>query len=298
MGHISAKLGEVDLPLSTVSDYWSLLKPRVMSLVLFTGVVGFLRAPGSHSIFEGFIILLSIALSSGGSGALNMAFECDIDARMVRTRLRPIPMGRILISEACAFGLILCIGGGIILGLTTHWIAAFLLWGTSFYYSVIYTLWLKPHTSQSIVIGGLAGAMPPLIAWVAHTGSVVLEPIFMVVLIFLWTPPHFWALALLKKEDYAQANIPMLPNIAGIKFTKQMIFIYTIVLVGTSFMSIVCGWTGCFYGIVSGSLGVIFIVGSLKLLREDGVQSAKKLFGFSIVYLFGIFMALLMDGYI
>ena len=298
MTYSSEKLTEIEIPFSTVGDYYTLLKPRVMSLVLFTAFVGLLRAPGAHSVFEGFVILLSIALSSGGSGALNMAFEREVDARMSRTRLRPLPMGRIVFSEACAYGLILCVGGGIILGLTTNWFAAFLLWGTSFYYSIIYTLWLKPHTSQSIVIGGLAGAMPPLIAWSAHTGTMAFEPLFMVALIFFWTPPHFWALALLKKEDYACADIPMLPNVAGIFVTKRMIFIYTILVVLISFVPILCGWTGFLYGIIAGVLGGVFMMGSLKLYRENGIQSAKKLFGFSIIYLFGIFIGLLLDMYI
>lgn len=298
MSQVSVKFSPSDLSLSTVYDYVNLLKPRVMSLVLFTACVGLLRAPGECSLFEGFVILLSIAMSSGGSGALNMAFECDVDARMSRTRLRPLPMGRILFSEACAYGLILCAGGGIILGLATHWFAAFLLWGTSFYYSIIYTVWLKPYTSQSIVIGGLAGAMPPLIAWVAHTGRVEIEPLYMVAFIFLWTPPHFWALALLKQEDYAKARLPMLPNVAGIAATKRMIFIYTVLVVFMSFVPLMYGWTGVFYGVSAALAGSVFITSSFRLLRENGIKNAKKLFGISIFYLFGIFLALLIDKYI
>jgi heme o synthase len=281
-----------------VEDYIALLKPRVMSLVVFTAFVGLWLAPsGLHPVVAA-IAILAIALGAGASGALNMWYDSDIDAVMSRTANRPIPAGRIERDHALALGLVLSGFSVALLGLATNWLAAGLLAFTIFFYAVIYTAWLKRSTPQNIVIGGAAGAFPPMVAWAAATGAVSLESIVLFAIIFLWTPPHFWALALYKQGDYGAAGIPMLPNVAGERATKLQIFGYSVVLVATSLVPVAIGMSGWLYGAVAAATGAWFLVLAGRLLPLAGVgmkKVARSLFGYSLSYLFVIFLALLAD---
>ena len=282
-----------------VEDYVALLKPRVMSLVVFTAIIGLLLAPGGINPAIGVIAILCIAVGAGGSGALNMWYDADIDAVMSRTRNRPIPSGRVSRGEALAVGLI-CSGFSVaILGLATNWVAAALLAFTIVFYAVIYTMWLKRATPQNIVIGGAAGAFPPMIGWAAVTGDVSLPSIVLFLIIFLWTPPHFWALALYKQGDYGAAGIPMLPNVAGEAATKQQILIYSGILVATSFVPNVIHMSGWLYGAIAFASGASFLYLAWKLYRSpDGLSMkkiARSLFTYSLGYLFVIFLALITD---
>jgi protoheme IX farnesyltransferase len=283
-----------------VEDYWALLKPRVMSLVVFTALVGIVRAPGEIHPVIGFVALVCIAIGAGAAGALNMWWDADIDARMDRTRGRPIPAGRIAPGEAMVFGLLLSGASVLMLGLLVGFLAGALLAFTIFFYAVIYSMWLKRATPQNIVIGGAAGALPPVIGWAAVTGTVALEPLLLFALIFIWTPPHFWALALLKKRDYERAGIPMLPNVAGDDETRRQILLYSIVLAPVGFAPFALGMTGWLYGAVSIALGALFLVfaGQVYRKREGDAaeRAAKHLFAFSVLYLFLLFAVLLCEG--
>jgi protoheme IX farnesyltransferase len=282
-----------------VEDYFALLKPRVMSLVVFTAFIGLLLAPGGIDPVSGFIAILCIAIGAGGSGALNMWYDSDIDAVMSRTANRPIPAGRVARNDALALGLICSAFSVGILGLATNWLAAGLLAFTIFFYAVIYTVWLKRSTPQNIVIGGAAGAFPPMIGWAAVTGDVTLAPVVLFLIIFLWTPPHFWALALYKQGDYGAAGIPMLPNVKGEAATKLQILLYSVVLVAASLAPGVIGLSGWLYGAVALVTGIAFLYLALRLYRTSDSVAMKKagrtLFAYSLSYLFVIFLALIVD---
>jgi protoheme IX farnesyltransferase len=283
-----------------VEDYWALLKPRVMSLVVFTALVGIVRAPGDIHPVIGFVALLCIAIGAGAAGALNMWWDADIDARMDRTRARPIPAGRIAPGEAMVFGLFLSGASVLMLGLLVGVLAGALLAFTIFFYAVIYSMWLKRATPQNIVIGGAAGALPPVIGWAAVTGTVTLEPLLLFALIFIWTPPHFWALALLKKRDYERAGVPMLPNVAGDDETRKQILLYSIALAPLGVAPFALGMTGWLYGAFSVALGVLFLAFAWQVYRrregDEAERAAKHLFAFSVLYLFLLFAVLLVEG--
>ncbi|WP_375598198.1 heme o synthase [Devosia sp. Naph2] len=282
-----------------VEDYLALLKPRVMSLVVFTALVGMLVAPGGINPFIGLVAIACIAIGAGASGALNMWYDADIDAVMSRTQNRPIPAGRMTRGEALAFGLILSVFSVTLLGLATNWVAGAFLAFTIFFYVVVYTMWLKRSTPQNIVIGGAAGAFPPMVGWAAVTGTLSWESFALFLIIFLWTPPHFWALALYKQGDYGAAGIPMMPNVAGEKSTKWQILGYSVVLAASSLLPVWLGFSGWLYGAVAAVTGLSFICLSLRLLRApDSVsmrRTARTLFTYSLSYLFVLFLALFTD---
>ena len=296
-GRLAADSGIAEPSLASVGDYIALMKPRVMSLVVFTALVGLAVAPGSLHPVTGFTALLCIAVGAGAAGALNMWYDADIDAVMTRTARRPVPMGRVRPGEAFAFGLTLGSFAVVVLGLLVNWVAAALLAFTIFFYVVIYTIWLKRSTSQNIVIGGAAGAFPPMIGWAATTGSVSLEPVLLFLIIFFWTPPHFWALALYRTEDYARAGIPMLPVVAGDVSTRRQILLYTLILVPLGVAPWLFGYTGAFYGLTAIGAGAIMIVLGCQVLRErpPAESASRKLFAFSILYLFLLFAVLLVE---
>src|SRR5215203_502619 len=243
---------------ATPRDYFNLLKPRVMSLVVFTAFVGLYVAPGSINPVIAAIAILAIAIGAGASGALNMWYDADIDAVMGRTSLRPIPSGRVAPREALTFGIILSAFSVVMLGLLVNWLSAGMLAFTIFFYAVIYTMWLKRSTPQNIVIGGAAGAIPPVIGWAAATGAVSLESVILFLIIFLWTPPHFWALALFKSDEYGRAGIPMMPNVAGLASTRRQIFAYALVIWPVGVLPSLVGSASAGYGIVAFGLGAAF----------------------------------------
>lgn len=287
---------------ATASDYYELLKPRVMQLVVFTAVAGLLVAPGGIDPILGFVAVLCIAVGAGASGALNMWYDQDIDSAMSRTIKRPIPSGRITPNQALGFGVVLsCFSVGI-LGLMVNWFSAAFLAFTIFFYAVVYTMWLKRSTPQNIVIGGAAGAFPPMIGWAAVTGGVAWESFMMFLIIFMWTPPHFWALALLKSDDYEAAGIPMMPNVAGHESTKKQIFVYSILLALCTIAPYFMGFAGLFYLVVASAMGARFAwLGWQVLSMEEGdtkMVPARKLFVFSLFYLFALFTALIIDTFI
>ncbi len=290
---------EYQLSEATAGDYVLLLKPRVMSLVVFTAVVGLVAAPGAMNPFIALVAIIAIAVGAGASGALNMWYDADIDLVMSRTSKRPVPLGRVAPREALAFGLVLSILSVLTLGVLVNWLSAGLLAFTIFFYAVIYTMWLKRSTPQNIVIGGAAGAIPPVIGWAAATGTVSLESIILFLVIFMWTPPHFWALALFKAGDYGRAGIPMMPNIAGEASTRRQIFAYTLVVAPLAVLPAALGYVSWGYGIVAALLGAGFINHAWRVLRmapDDKVMKpAKQLFAYSILYLFAIFAAYLVD---
>ena len=277
----------------TAGDYFALLKPRVMSLVIFTAFVGIVAAPGTLHALLAFVGLLAIAVGAGASGALNMWYDADIDAKMRRTRLRPVPRAAILPGAALGFGAILAIASIIVLGLFVNLVAAALLAFTIFFYVVIYTMWLKRWTPQNIVIGGAAGALPPMIGWAAVTGTIDPGSISLFLIIFIWTPPHFWALALFREDDYAKAGVPMLPNVAGRDETRKQILLYTLVLLPLTFLPALLGVSGILYVIGVALLSAIFLYYAISVyrLREGAAadRACKKLFGFSILWLFLVF---------
>lgn len=287
-----------ELNLATVGDYFALLKPRVMSLVLFTGVAGLVLAPGTIHIATALTALLAIAVGAGASGALNMAYDADIDRLMARTRSRPIPRGAIPAGDAAAFGLTLSVGAVTVMGLFVNLVAAALLAFTIAFYVVVYTAWLKRSTSQNIVIGGLAGALPPAIGWASVTGGLAIEPLVLVAIIFLWTPPHFWALSLYRADDYAKAGVPMLPVVKGKSETRRQIVIYTALVVLSGFLPVVLGFAGPLYFAANAALGGWFAIGSLHVAREQDSErepNARRLFGISILYLFALFAAIIVE---
>ncbi len=283
--------------LATVGDYVALMKPRVMSLVVFTALVGMAVAPGSLHPATGFTALLCIAVGAGASGALNMWYDADIDALMTRTARRPVPMGRVQPGEALAFGLTLASFAVVVLGLLVNVLAAGLLAFTIFFYVAVYTMWLKRSTPQNIVIGGAAGAFPPMIGWAAVTGSLSLEPVLLFAIIFMWTPPHFWALSLYRTEDYARAGIPMLPVVAGDASTRRHILFYTLLVVPIGIAPWPLGFSGPLYGVIAIVTGAIMIALAAQVLRERRPveRASKQLFAFSILYLFLLFATLLVE---
>jgi protoheme IX farnesyltransferase len=279
----------------SVADFWQLLKPRVMSLVIFTGFVGMFLAPGEMHPLLFVISLFAIAAGAGASGAINQWYDRDIDAIMERTRGRPVPSGAVEPAEALSFGLVISTLSVLLLGLASNWLAAGLLAFTIFFYGVIYTIWLKRSTPQNIVIGGAAGALPPVIGWAAVTGSLSIEPLILFAVIFMWTPPHFWALALFRNDDYLRASVPMMPVVAGEAETRRQILIYAVLLAPLALLPAFIGMTSMAYGIVVAALGLNFIRLSWVLYRRPDDAAAKRLFAFSILYLFLLFLGLVID---
>ena len=274
-----------------------LMKPRVMALALFTAFVGLMIAPTHLETLPGFIAILAIAAGAGAAGALNMWYDADIDAVMSRTVMRPIPRGTVSKIEALVFGFVLGVIAVTALALVTNLVAAALLAGTILFYVIVYTAWLKRSTSQNIIIGGAAGALPPVIGWAAATGHAGLEPLALFLIIFLWTPPHFWALALNRSDDYARANVPMLPVVAGRAATTRQILIYSGLLVIASELPWGLGFAGAIYGVIVAICGALFLLLAVELSRSSGAdrRAAHRLFLFSISYLFVLFAALLID---
>ena len=292
--------GLAEPSLAGVEDYLALLKPRVMSLVVFTALVGMLVAPGHVHPVIGFTALLCIAIGAGASGALNMWYDADIDAIMTRTLRRPIPAGRVQPGEALAFGTTLAVFSVAALGVLVNWLAAALLAFTIFFYVFVYTMWLKRSTPQNIVIGGAAGAFPPMIGWAAVTGNVSLAPVLMFLIIFLWTPPHFWALSLLRCDDYARAGVPMLPVVKGYDETRRQILVYSVILAPVGVTPSLFGFAGLIYGAVAAICGAAMLYLSWRVYRDRegnaAVSAARKLFAFSLLYVFVLFAALLADN--
>jgi len=282
---------------ANIGDYVALTKPRVMSLIVFTATVGLMVAPGSLDPFAGTVALLCIAAGAGAAGALNMWYDADIDALMARTAMRPIPSGRVSRSEALVFGLMLGICAVLCLGTFLNVAAAALLAFTIFFYVVVYTMWLKRRTPQNIVIGGAAGALPPVIGWVAAAGNVGLEPLILFLIIFLWTPPHFWALSLNLAGEYSRAGVPMLPVVAGRAETKRQILIYSVLLAVVSLLPWALGFAGAIYGAAATMLGasMIFLSWHVRRSNDRERQPARRLFVFSMLYLVLLFGVLLLD---
>ena len=285
---------------ASVGDYFALLKPRVMSLVVFTALVGMLVAPGGESPYLAAIALFALAVGAGASGALNMWYDSDIDGGMARTRARPLPRGKISRSDALAFGSALSLFSVMVMGLATNMLAAGLLAFTIAFYVFVYTMWLKRRTPQNIVIGGAAGALPPVVAWAAMTGSLSIEPLILFLIIFLWTPPHFWALALYREGDYAKVGVPMLPVVKGVAATCRQILAYSFVLAAAAMLPLALGFAGWLYGVVAGtlSLGFVILAGRVYAARGDEARletRARTLFAFSLLYLALIFAALMAE---
>ncbi|MFM8746160.1 MAG: heme o synthase [Aestuariivirga sp.] len=285
----------------SVRDFFALLKPRVMSLVIFTAFAGLIAAPGTIHPWMGFVALLAIAVGAGAAGALNMWYDADIDAMMRRTAKRPVPAGAVTPEEALGFGVTLAVGSVLVLGLLVNLVAAALLAFTIFFYIVIYTMWLKRLTPQNIVIGGAAGAFPPMVGWASVTGSIDAGAIALFLIIFVWTPPHFWALALWKKinADYTNAGVPMLPVVAGAGETRRQILIYTLILVPVTLLPALTGTVGLLYVAANVVLGALFVWYSWQVFRlRDGQEAeaaCKKLFGFSTSWLFIVFALILAE---
>ncbi len=283
--------------MGSVGDYIDLLKPRVMSLVIFTAFVGMMLAPGTlHPVIAG-VALLCIAIGAGASGALNMWYDADIDRIMSRTASRPIPAGKITRDEAFVFGMTLSVGSVVTLGLLVNWFAGAFLAFTIFFYVIVYTMWLKRSTSQNIVIGGAAGAFPPMIGWASVTGTVSLESLVLFLIIFMWTPPHFWALALFKSGDYRKAGVPMLPVVAGETVTRHNILAYSLLLAPLAVAPYFLGYASIVYGLASAALGTAFVGLAVQVWRRREGEAARtaavRLFKFSILYLFLLFALLL-----
>jgi protoheme IX farnesyltransferase len=282
-------------------DFYALTKPRVMSLVIFTGLCGLLAAPQTINPVLGFTAIFCIAIGAGGAAALNMWWEADLDAGMKRTRSRPVPAGRMARQSARDFGVALSAASVLIIGLAIGWLTAVILAVSILYYAVVYTIWLKPRTPQNIVIGGGAGAFPPLIGWVAATGHITAMPILLFAIIFMWTPPHFWALALFVQSDYAKVGIPMMPVVAGEKSTRLQILLYALLLLPLSMMPWWIGGTGAVYGIAAAVLSTLFLACAVPVAwrerdgADDAMKPERRLFKFSILYLFLLFGALVAD---
>ncbi|WP_407065566.1 heme o synthase [Devosia sp.] len=293
--NLAAMTGE-----ARVEDYFALLKPSVMSLVVFTAFVGLVVAPGAINPIVALIAVLCIAIGGGASGALNMWYDSDIDAIMSRTQNRPIPAGRISRNQALVFGIVLAAFSVGVLGLATNWLAAGFLAFTIFFYVVIYTMWLKRLTPQNIVIGGAAGSFPPMIGWAAVNGTITIQSAALFLIVFLWTPPHFWALALYKQSDYGAAGVPMMPNVAGEESTKLQILVYSALLAASTLLPSFLGMAGWLYTAVAVVTGVSFTFLAWRLYRApDGVpmrKMARNLFAYSLSYLFIVFFALLADN--
>ncbi|MEJ6594188.1 heme o synthase [Parasphingorhabdus sp.] len=286
--------------LASAKDLFALTKPRVMSLVIFTALCGLLAAPGSIHPVIGFTAILAISLGAGASAALNQWYESDIDAIMKRTSTRPLPAGRMDPETALHFGIGLSVFSVLLMGVAVNWFSAIFLAFSIFFYAVVYTIWLKRSTPQNIVIGGAAGAFPPAIGWAAVTGDVTLMPILLFAIIFFWTPPHFWALAMFVNSDYSKAGVPMMPVVAGRQSTRYQIFVYSLVLAAVAIMPFVVGLSGAVYGGAAIVLSVIFCALSWQVTRSkttepEDMAAEKRLFKFSIFYLFVLFAAVVAD---
>jgi protoheme IX farnesyltransferase len=284
-------------------DFLALTKPRVMYLVVFTGLCGLLAAPELPPLALGFTAILCIALGAGSAGTLNQWYEADLDAKMRRTANRPLPAGRMDRQSALHFGVGLGFFSVLLMGLATNWLAAALLAVSILFYVLIYTVWLKPRTAQNIVIGGAAGAFPPVIGWLAATGHVAPLPLLLFAIIFLWTPPHFWALSLFVRSDYAAAGIPMLPVVAGVRATRRQIFIYSVPMALAAIAPWPLGLAGPLYGLAAVGLGLGFMLLAARVLANRATEPAemgpeKKLFGYSVFYLFAVFAVLVADRWI
>jgi protoheme IX farnesyltransferase len=290
-------IADVQPSIAGAGDYLSLLKPRVMSLVVFTALTGLAVAPAHIHPLIGFTALLCIAVGAGAAGALNRWYDADIDARMTRTARRAVPMGRVKPGEALAFGLVLAVFSVMTIGLLVNGLSAILLAFTIFFYAVVYTMWLKRSTPQNIVIGGAAGALPPMIGWAAVTGSLSFEPILLFLIIFFWTPPHFWALSLYRADDYARAGVPMLPLVAGERPSRRQILLYTLILVPLGVAPWPLDYAGLLYGITALVSGAAMIVLAWRVYRERSPddRASKHLFAFSILYLFLLYAVLLVE---
>jgi protoheme IX farnesyltransferase len=275
-------------------DFWALTKPRVMSLVVFTALCGLLAAPGNIHPVIGFTAILCLALGAGACGALNQWYEADVDAKMARTSRRPLPAGRMDRDAALHFGIGLAAFSVGIMGVAVNWLSAGILAFSIFFYAVVYTIWLKPNTPQNIVIGGAAGAFPPVIGWTAVTGDITMLPVILFAIIFLWTPPHFWSLALFMKTDYGAAGIPMLPNVAGQKVTRNQIFVYSFPMAAAALAPVVLGQSGWLYAVSAIALNLVFLALAFDVWRNQAIEASamkpeKRLFAFSILYLFLLF---------
>ena len=294
-GHMADALFE-----PSVGDFVQLMKPRVMTLVVMTALAGMLAAPGTLHPVIGFIAMLAIAIGAGASGALNMWYDADIDARMARTAARPLPRGRVSGSEALTFGAVLAVGSVLTLGVCVNWAAGGLLALTIAFYLFVYTMWLKRRTPYNIVIGGAAGAFPPMIGWAAVTGEVSLESIVLFLIIFMWTPPHFWALALYRCRDYERVGVPMLPVVAGLAETRRQILFYSLLLVPLAVLPYVLGFAGMAYLVTATVLGAAFLYFAVAVYRttegREADKVAKRLFWFSILYLYLLFAVLLVES--
>lgn len=286
---------------SSIRDYVSLLKPRVMSLVVFSGIVGLILAPGSVHPAIGFTIILCIAVGSGAAGAMNMWIERESDAKMKRTKNRALPAKRLDPASAIEFAGVLAVVSVVLLAFATNYLAAALLAFAIFYYVVIYTMWLKPRTPHNIVIGGAAGAFPPVIGWAGVTGDISIDAIILFAIIFMWTPPHFWALALFQSDDYKNANIPMLPVVAGVEATTKQMLLYTIILLPLTLAPTMLGRLGVLYGVGALLLSSYFIFHAARVhFYKDAArkeQQARRMFGYSILYLFALLTLMLVDYY-
>ena len=278
-----------------VGDFVELLKPRVMSLVVFTAFVGLFLAPGPIHPVLAAAAVLCIAVGAGAAGAINMWFDRDIDAVMERTSKRPIPSGRIEPGAALGFGVTLAVGSVLVMGLAVNWAASFLLAGTILFYVFVYTAWLKRRTPQNIVIGGAAGAFPPMVGWAAVTGDVSVMSLVLFAIIFMWTPPHFWALALYRSGDYEKAGVPMLPVVARARETKKQILIYSMLLAPLALAPWLLGQLGALYGAVAAIAGALFVLAALRVAAAKDDRPARQMFGFSILYLFVLFASMVAD---
>jgi heme o synthase len=296
---VEMKTGLPEISLASPRDFYELLKPRVMQLVVFTALVGLVIAPGTINPFIALVAVIAIAIGGGASGALNMWYDADIDAVMSRTKSRPIPSGRIASNDVLVFGVVLSVLSVMTLGLATNWVAGTWLAFTIFFYVVVYSAWLKRLTPQNIVIGGAAGAFPPIIGWAAVTGQwISLESFILFSIVFLWTPPHFWALALLKCEEYGAAGVPMMPNVAGVESTKRQIFVYSVLLALASTAPFFAGFAGYAYLASACGLGGTFAFKAWQLMKAEGEAASRpsiKLFLFSLWYLFALFGVLLVE---
>ena len=284
-------------------DFLALTKPRVMSLVVFTGLCGMLAAPQLPPLAIGFTAILCIALGAGACGALNQWYEVEVDSKMRRTASRPLPAGRMDRQSALHFGVGLGAFSVLLMGLAANWLSAALLAASILFYVLIYTVWLKPRTPQNIVIGGAAGAFPALIGWAAATGEIGARPLLVFALVFLWTPPHFWALSLFVRSDYAAAGIPMLPVVAGIQPTRRQIFLYSLPMAAVAVAPWPLGLTGPLYGLAASGLSLVFVVLAAAVLANRATEPAqmapeKRLFGYSVLYLFALFGVLVADRWI
>ncbi len=279
-------------------DFLALTKPRVMSLVVFTGLCGLLAAPGHIPPTLAFVAVLCIALGAGAAGALNQWYESDIDAQMKRTANRPLPAGRMDRQSALHFGVGLSFFSVLLMGVAINWVAAAILAASILFYVLVYTVWLKRRTPQNIVIGGAAGAFPPMIGWAAVTGDVALLPILLFTLVFMWTPPHFWSLALFIKSDYAKAGVPMMPVVAGEATTRKQIFVYTLIMAAVAVAPWALGLTGAIYGLTAAIGSAVFAGLAWPIMRrtsDEAMKPERRMFAFSILYLFALFAAIAID---